>query len=68
MSRTLNRHQQPKRFLPGRSHRVGSQFKIANLFPLINAVKTFEKFKVNPNFIRKNAEKFDDSKFIDQIR
>ena len=59
MSRTLNRHQQPKRFLP-RSHRVGSQFKIANLFSLINTVKTFEKFKVNPNFIRKNAEKFDD--------
>ena len=35
---------------------------------LINAINIFESLKVDSSFIRKNAEKFDDSKFIYQIR
>jgi len=35
---------------------------------LIEAIKTFEKVKFNPQFIKKHSEKFDDKIFIEKIK
>jgi len=43
-------------------------FPEQNIDSLINAIKTCETLNIDTNYIRKNAEKFDDSKFIYQIR
>ena len=43
-------------------------FPEQNIDSLINAIKTCETLNIDMNYIRKNAEKFDDSKFIYQIR
>ena len=43
-------------------------FKEHNVESLIDAVYTFDKLNINPYFIRKHAEKFDDKNFIDKIK
>jgi len=43
-------------------------FSEKNIDSLINGILTFEKLDVDSIFIRKNAERFDDSYFINQIK
>jgi glycosyltransferase involved in cell wall biosynthesis len=43
-------------------------FNKQNKDSLIGAVNTFENLNINSNFIRMNAEKFDDSNFIKRLR